>query len=1823
MGIARYLSKLASGLSSEGVLSAAKGGTGTTTGGGTTISAISYPGDDTAADPAGGQTITLTGTNFASGAKVLINQTQAGVVSVVSSTQITFTTPALSAGSYILYVVNTNGSTAIAVPGLQVSGVPAWSTAAGSLGAIYESTAISTTVSATSNSAVSYSVVSGNLPANTTIASNGTITGTSPLLSSPTTYTFTIRATDAENQDTDRTFSLTINPDVVTWSSSNTISLSQDTLSSTTLLATSASGQTISYATNTLPTGLTLSGNVVSGTPTVSGTTTTTATATAAVTGKSAQQTITWTISVASDTYWKYTTLLLNAETAVAPFVTDASTNNSAITVVGDTKPSKFSPYTPGYYSNYFDGTGDSLAVTGDGSVINFGTGDFTIETWVYVSSLASAFIIMDTCPGGVVSPTNRIYLDIATDGSVRYITYQGATVLITSGAGGAKVAQWTHVALVKSSSQTKLYVNGTQVGSTYADTLNYPAQLNRPMLSANGYDGVSYSSTGYLSNLRIVKGTAVYTANFTPPTTPLTAVTNTSLLTCQSNRFVDLSTNAYTMTKTGDVAVTAFSPFAPNATYADYGSAYFDGTGDWLQVANSPSISNLNGSNFTVECWAYATSTASNTCLMACTSNPTATGFAIFILSGNLTVYANTGGTVIGSVAFPINAWNHVAFVRNSTSCTLYLNGISIASATVDLTNPANTQPLVIGGITTTTGWNSNLYLTGYIADARIVKGTAVYTANFTPPTTPLTAVTNTQLLTCQTAQPSSNSQFIDNSTLTGVVSRFGNTTQGTFSPYGANWSTYFPATASYLSGSNANFNISATTSVWTLEGWFYPTQLTGVNFFSIGSGGTYVNSLTLAHSSSSDLKFRVYQSNGSGQPVNLGTTNTYPLNNWYHVAVTRTSAGVITIYVNGVADGTVTYNAGTLATGTTFVINGVYDNNGLGNSGGTFYGSNIRFVSGSTVYTANFTPSTAPLTPVSGTVLLACQGPSYLDNGPYRLAITRAGSTSTQKFSPFLTITQTPQTYSAYFGSSGDYLSVNYASNSNIAGDFTWETWAYDFGTNPYASLLGWRNAATGWSGFVIQRNNGANNLTASINVSGITITQTCGTYLKNQWNHIALVRSGTTVTLYVNGTSAGTATLSGAFNPGTQYYIGTDPYNDVTNVRFVGYISNQRFVNGTAVYTANFTPPTAPLTAVTNTGLLACQSSTLVDNSSNAFAITVSAGAKPLTYNPFGVTVSSAQAYTASTFGGSMYFDNSGDYLAYPTLNTYLIGSGNFTIECWVYKTSSTFDTILSYSSGSGLRIFVNSTGGLELWNGATSQWGVGGVVPNSCWNHIAFVRNGTLVTGYVNGVNVGTATISTDYNAGTLNIGGEGTGSPWGGYIADFRITKGQALYTNNFVPPIAPLTAGTNTTVLLNGERAAIADKAGKVDLETVGDARVRYETPYAGSNYSNYFDGTGDYLNTSVSTASDFGTGDFTVEFWMNASAAGTYVCVVGTQAVAGNTTAGMWRISNRLNSANGIYFNYSTGSAFTDITFSTTNYNDNVWHHVAACRTSNSLKMYVDGVSVGTATTVSQNLTSGKNLLVGYQAQDAVYYTGYVSNLRIIKGTALYTANFTPPTTPLTAITNTSLLTCQSKSFVDNSTNAFTITRNGDTAVRSLNPFQTVNGSSMYFDGTGDYLAIAQNEGLNFNTGQFTIEMWVYPLATVSSAGLFSSQSSGADARLSMQYYSTTGIGLARASAWVAYTSVVPTVGAWSHIAITRDSAGAVRVFINGTAQTLNGGAGTTITDANGFLLTPMRVGEWGGTVFNGYIDDLRVTKGYARYTANFTPPSSALLIK
>lgn len=181
------------------------------------VTSIVYPSNDTAADTGGGQTITLNGTGFAAGVTVVVGTTPAPTVTYVGDTLITFVTPALSTGSYVIYVINADGGTTLSVPGILYSPAPVWTTASGSILSVIRNTAnANTTVVATGDAPVTYSLYSGSLPAGMTLSANtGVISGTAPNVSGSTTYSFAIRATDGQGQDTDRNFSIAVTTEPV------------------------------------------------------------------------------------------------------------------------------------------------------------------------------------------------------------------------------------------------------------------------------------------------------------------------------------------------------------------------------------------------------------------------------------------------------------------------------------------------------------------------------------------------------------------------------------------------------------------------------------------------------------------------------------------------------------------------------------------------------------------------------------------------------------------------------------------------------------------------------------------------------------------------------------------------------------------------------------------------------------------------------------------------------------------------------------------------------------------------------------------------------------------------------------------------------------------------------------------------------------------------------------------------------------------------------------------------------------------------------------------------------------------------------------------------------------------------------------------------------------------------------------------------------------------------------------------------------------------------------------------------------------------------
>jgi len=618
-------------------------------------------------------------------------------------------------------------------------------------------------------------------------------------------------------------------------------------------------------------------------------------------------------------------------------------------------------------------------------------------------------------------------------------------------------------------------------------------------------------------------------------------------------------------------------------------------------------------------------------------------------------------------------------------------------------------------------------------------------------------------------------NNTFLDSSTNNFTITRNGNTTQGSFSPYGSGWSNYFDGTGDYLTAAN-NTALDVGTGAFTIEGWIYRDG-TGDADWRIVAGSV---------SNAGFFGGRGTLSLGFGRAAVAwdleSASNVYSLNTWTHVVYVRNGSGNLAIFANGTRVATTTNS-------NNYGLNGGLIEVGAEGANQYFGGyiSNVRVVKGSAVYdptASTLTVPTTPLTAVSGTGLLTCQSNRFIDNSASPKTLTVNGNTSVQRFNPFGTSTAYSTSViggSGYFDGSGDYLSL--ANNSNLdlgAGDFTLEVWIYRLNTSG-ANII--------WSQWNNNGDNASQLLTnGSSFIFRIGATQwSFGSYSANSWNHVAVTRSGSTVTMFVNGVVSSTQTNSTDVTTTSQTVLGANDLGATPANFFSGYMAGFRQVKGTAVYTSAFTPPTAPPTAITNTKLLTnFTNGAIFDNSM---------------MNDL-ETVGNAQISTSvKKYGtGSLAFDGTGDWLVAPSNAMFNMGTGNFTIECWAYpqtqvqtypalfNLTGTADLSVAYDHGDG----TNDSFSMLLGSTRTSASVTSSV---NAWYHIAIVRSGTTVTLYIDGTSRATTTNSSTLGGTTCTIGVYGTSfgtTAFKGYLDEFRITKGYARYTATFTPPTSAL-----------------------------------------------------------------------------------------------------------------------------------------------------------------------------------------------------------------------------------------------------------------------------------------------------------------------------------------------------------------------------------------------------------------------------------------------
>lgn len=627
---------------------------------------------------------------------------------------------------------------------------------------------------------------------------------------------------------------------------------------------------------------------------------------------------------------------MVGATYAVA--VAEVIRRKAGIIAVGNaqisTAQSKF-----GGSSLALDGTGDSLKL--DDAAFAFGTGDFTYECFVRPTDTGNFALFDGTTPTG---SSNAITIWI--DGTVKL--YSGGWVGSSSGQGSLTNGTWYHIAVSRSAGTLQVFLNGTSILSTSNST-----NFTQTVLQIGDARGGSYDGNGYMDEIRI-SNTARYTANFTAPTAPFVNDDNTLLLIHADG------TNATTFFEDDNgvrapKGIQAIGNAQVDTAQSKFGgaSALFDGTDDYL-VANTSEA--LTG-NFTMECWFRAANISAGYRAILVLGNE-ATGRFVLYMNGSqigCNLYALNTYDIVSSSAIAATTWYHITVVKNGSTQTLYLDGVSKGSVTA-ASSYGNTGGYYIGNLSTLTD-----DFNGHIDEIR-VSNSARYTTTFTPSTTAFVNDANTLLLIHADGTDGSTVFRDDNGVRAPKgITAIGNAQVDTAQSKFGGASALFDGTGDYLS---APATISFGTGNFTWEAWVrLANDNADMNLFDGSANGD----ISIRRTNDGKLQLgRFFVA------FDTASTAMTIANTWTHLAVSR-SGSTVKLFKDGVdITSTGGTNTNSLGISSTAFI-GDHPGYSIGVNG---HMDEIR-VSDIARYTTAFTPSTTPFQNDANTLLLIhCDG-------------------------------------------------------------------------------------------------------------------------------------------------------------------------------------------------------------------------------------------------------------------------------------------------------------------------------------------------------------------------------------------------------------------------------------------------------------------------------------------------------------------------------------------------------------------------------------------------------------------------------------------------------------------------------------------------------------------------------------------------------------------------------------------------------------------------------------------------------------------------------
>ena len=627
--------------------------------------------------------------------------------------------------------------------------------------------------------------------------------------------------------------------------------------------------------------------------------------------------------------------------------------------------------------------------------------------------------------------------------------------------------------------------------------------------------------------------------------------------------------------------------------------------------------------------------------------------------------------------------------------------------------------------------------------------------------------------------------------------------------------------------------------------------------------------------------------------------------------------------------------------------------------------------------------------------------------------------------------------------------YLTVPDHSDFSLgSGDFTIDCWTR-LNTNPSGQYGLVSQAVGGTMGWAFTKETSGLGFYYTEDAGVIKGTTQAWSPSTDQWYHLAVARDSHSLKTYVDGIQVGAT-----------FDISSDIIDDVNTTALVGSIEDGGSIDGwfdevrvnigEAAWTSNFTPPTEPYTPDSASSSNTLDSATVLmlhmdgDDASTTFTDDSSS------VHTF-TAIGNAQIDTAeSKFdGASGLFDGTGDYITEDDHADWYMGTGDCTYDFWIKRNSEGSTTVIfsdcnTVGANYSTRCFFSSDNLLNFdfvlsTTVKKSLTSTSTITISDGWTHIAGVRDGVNLTLYINGIEEDTrsdlSTTAHLNSTGALRIARNGADAVntyyFNGWLDEFRISKGIARHTDDFtVPTSAYIPDGgidSNTVLMVHMDGAD--ESTTFTDVSDTGHTITAIGTAQVDTSQSQFggasvlFDGNSDNLELDSHTDFDFGSGDFTIDFWCRRARTTTSEVLIA-KAQSGASTFDERSFQVHFRADNSLSFFILVGltgyEARTTLTFVSTT----VWNHFEFVRTGDTMLVFVNGILEATGSPSGSINTTSHKFTVARIGPDGsstpAYFSGRIDELRISKGIARHTENFAVQTGEYTSGTEgpqTSLL--------------------------------------------------------------------------------------------------------------------------------------------------------------------------------------------------------------